>query len=331
MLTSDEEVSNRWKEHFSTILNRPPPNETAEVCLDNIDTLEVDCNPIRASEIVDALKELKANKSPGIDEITAELLKADANMTARHLTPLFRNIWDTEEVPADWKRGIIVKLPKKGDLTQCGNWRGLTLMSILGKVFSKTILNRLRMEVDKKLRKEQAGFRKGRGTTEQIFILRNIIEQSIEWNNGLYCIFVDFEKAFDSVNRTVLWNILKSYGIPEKFINLIKAFYDNCEAAVRHNGKLSEWFEILSGLKQGCVLSGFLFLLVIDWVMRKTLEGGRYGIRWTITEQLDDLDYANDISLLSEAWKAAQEKLNAMNKYSLQAGFEINTKKTESI
>ena len=120
----------------------------------------------------------------------------------------------------------------------------MVILSIFCKI--QTLSNseglKLLTVYSEKLRKEQAGFRKGRGTTEQIFILRNIIEQSIEWNNGLYCIFVDYEKAFDSVNRAVLWNILRSYGIPEKFINLIKAFYANCEAAVQHNGKLSEWF-----------------------------------------------------------------------------------------
>ena len=122
---------------------------------------------------------------------------------------------------------------------------------------------------------------------------------------------------------------MKAYGIPDKYINLIKAFYRNCKASVLHNGNQSEWFEILSGLKQGCVLSGFLFLLVIDWIMRKTLEGGKYGIRWHLGEHLEDLDYADDPALLAEVWRLCQEKLNRLNKYSLQTGLKINIKKTE--
>ena len=105
-------------------------------------------------------------------------------------------VWEQEQIPEDWQ-GLIVKLPKKGDLTECNNWRGVTLMVVAEKVLDRIIITRIRDGIDDKLRQEQAGFRKGRGTTEQIFILRNIIEQCIEWNANLYVCFVDFEKAFD--------------------------------------------------------------------------------------------------------------------------------------
>jgi len=105
-------------------------------------------------------------------------------------------------------------------LTVCDNYRGITLLSVPSKVFTRTIINRLYDEVNKQLRQEQA-----RGTTEQIFILRNIIEQSIEWQSSLYVNFVDFEKAFDSVHQDSLWKIMKTYGIPEKFIRIIRLLY----------------------------------------------------------------------------------------------------------
>ena len=94
-----------------------------------------------------------------------------------------------------------MKLPKKGDLTVCGNWRGLTLMSVPAKCLGRSMIRRIRDEVDKMLRREQAGFRPKHGTEEQIFILRNIIEQSLEWNTTLYLVFIDYEKAFDSIDR----------------------------------------------------------------------------------------------------------------------------------
>ena len=99
---------------------------------------------------------------------------------------------------------IIVKLPKKGNLSDCNNWRGITL------------LNRVQNAVDQTLREEQAGFRKGRSCTEQIFALRNIIEQSLEHQKNLVINFIDFKKAFDSVHRPSLWKILKHYGIPAR-------------------------------------------------------------------------------------------------------------------
>ena len=133
------------------------------------------------------------------------------------------------------------------------------------------------------LRNEQAGYRQGRNTTEQIFVLRNIIEQVIERNSNLYICFVDFEKAFDSVHRETLWKLLKIYGIPDKLVNMIKAMYRNSKCAVIDGIETSQWFDVKSGVKQGCVMSGLLFLKVMDWIMTKTLENDNNGIRWNFT------------------------------------------------
>ena len=161
---------------------------------------------------------------------------------------------------------------KKGDTTQCDNYKGISLLSVPSKIFTRTVINRLYDGVNKRLRQEQAGFRKGRNTTEQIFTLRNIIEQSIEWQASLYVNFVDFEKAFDSVHQESLWKIMQAYEIPQKIITMIRLLYEDAECAVLDEGKESLWFKVKTGVKQGCVLvlSGFLFLLVIDWIMNKT-------------------------------------------------------------
>ena len=118
-----------------------------------------------------------------------------------HLHKLLNLIWTTEEIPTDWKKGLLVKLPKSGDLSQCGKWRGITLLSIPSKVLTRVILERMKDAIDKELRDEQAGFRKERSCTDQIATLRVIVEQTIEWQSSLYVCFVDFEKAFDSVDR----------------------------------------------------------------------------------------------------------------------------------
>ena len=112
--------------------------------------------------------------------------------------------------------------------------------------------------MDNKLRNEQAGYRQCRNTTEQIFVLRNIIEQMIEWNSNSYICFVDFEKASDGVHRETLWKLLKSYEIPDKLVNMIKAIYRNSKGAVIDGTETSQWFDVKSGVKQGCVMSGLL-------------------------------------------------------------------------
>ena len=112
------------------------------------------------------------------------------------------NILGTRE-SAKNVEALIIKIPKKGDLTECGNWRGITLDSVPSKVFGRVLIDRIRDGVNSKLRGEQAGFRSGRGTVEQIFIFRNIIEQVVKWQATLYITFADFEKAFDSVHRAM--------------------------------------------------------------------------------------------------------------------------------
>ena len=213
------------------------------------------------------------------DEITAELLKADMNTTEKWLVKLFRTFWEQEKVPKTWKHGLIVNVPKKGELTECGNWRGITLTSFPSKVFGRVLIERIRDGVNSKLRDEQACFGSGRGTVEHIFILRNIIEQVVEWQATLYITFVDFEKAFDSVHQESLWKSMESYGIPCKIIHMVQMLYEDSECAVLDEGEETEWFNVKTGVKQGDVMSGFIFLILVDWIMGNTTEGNKTGIR----------------------------------------------------
>lgn len=247
------------------------------------------------------------------------------------LYSLFGRIWEEEKTPTEWAEGHIVKLPKKGDLRKCNNYRGITLLSVPSKVFNRVILNRLQEIVDKKLRDQQAGFMKDRSCTDHIATLRIIIEQSIEWNTSLYMNFIDFEKAFDSLDRTTLWQLMEYYGIPTKIINLIKNSYDGTVCKVMHAGQLSQSFEVKTGVKQGCLLSPFLFLLAIDWTMRETTEGKRNGIQWTMWEQLDDLEFADDIVLLSHTQTQMQEKTDRLSQTAIKLGLTPNTTKTQVI
>ena len=130
-----------------------------------------------------------------------------------------------------------MKLPKKEDMQECKNYTGIMLLSVPRKVLNRVILDRLKTGVDAKLRDHQAGFRKDRSCTDQIAILRIIVEQSCDWNSSLCIHFVDYDKASDSLDRDTLWKLLQHYGIPDKLLS---------------------------------VISPFLFLLAIDWIMKKT-------------------------------------------------------------
>ena len=184
------------------------------------------------------------------------------------LHALFRKIWEEDQVPTEWKEGYLIKLPKKGDLSSWSNYRGITLLSIPGKVFNRVLLNRMKDVVYPHLRDQQAGFRKGRSSTDQIASLRIILEQSLEWNFSLYINFVDYEKAFDSVDRKSLWRLLRLYEVPEKITNIIRNSYEGMTCRVIHGNQVTDAFQVKTGVRQGCLLSPFLFLLTIDWVMK---------------------------------------------------------------
>ena len=147
-------------------------------------------------------------------------------MSEEVLLGFCNRIGNEEKVPEEYKKGLLIKLPKKGDLSHCRNWRGIMLLNMASKVFCRVILERVKTALDKKLRDEQAGFRAGRSCTDQITTLRIIVEQSIEWQSSLYINFIDFEKAFDSVSREVLWLLLRHYGIPVKIVTIIRALYE---------------------------------------------------------------------------------------------------------
>ena len=330
LLTAKTEVLERWKQHFEEILNKDQPQYPV-IIPDNegLETLNVNLETFSSAEIRKALKQMKNGKAPGMDNISVELLKTDPEISVKQMKDLFETIWNSETVPQDWKKGIIIKIPKKGDTAVCGNYRGINLLSVPSKVFTRIILNRLYDEVNRRLRNEQAGFRKGRNTTEQIFILRNIIEQSIEWQSSVYVNFIDFEKAFDSVHQDSLWQILRFYGIPNKIVKIIRSLYEDAECSVIDGGSQSAWFKVKTGVRQGCNLSGFLFLLVIDWIMRQVTEDKSRGIRWKITTKLEDLDFADDIALISSTFQHMQEKTDRIHEIAKRTGLKINQSKTK--
>nr|KAG5696904.1 hypothetical protein BaRGS_015868 [Batillaria attramentaria] len=193
----------------------------------------------------------------------------------------------------------------------------------------KILLERMREAVDPMLRDQQAGFRRNRSCADQIASLRIIVEQSLEWNSPLYINFIDYEKAFDSVDREALWKLLRHYGVPGKIISLIQCTYQDMSCRIAHAGQLSESFEVKTGVRQGCLLSPFLFLLVIDWIMKTTTAGRKNGIQWTLWTQLDDLDFADDLALLSYSHSQMQDKTTRLEATSAGTGLKINRKKTE--
>ena len=330
-LASKVEQEKRWIEHFSNVLNQEPPQRPLVLTEEDhfIEQPNFDDGIILVEEVQSAIKHLKNNKAPGLDNIHAEFLKHGGEELVKKLTVICNTIWENEIVPDDWQKGSIIKLPKKGDLSICDNWRGITLLSVPGKILNYILLTRLKNSLDSLLRENQAGFRNGRSCSEQIFTTRQLIEQSIEWQSNLVLNFIDFKKAFDSVHRESLWKILELYGIPQKFKNIIKAQYVGCKCCIKTEEGYSEFFDIRSGVRQGCILSPFLFIILVDFMMRKATKDDTHGIKWSTHSKLSDLDFADDIALIDTSIPSMQELTNNVISVGNQIGLRINVDKTE--
>ena len=145
----------------------------------------------------------------------------------------------------------------------------------------------------------------------------------------LYINYIDFEKAFDSIHHPSLRRILKAYGFPDKVVNILKDMYAGNQCCVRHDGQQSEWFKVKTGVRQGCVISPSLFLVVIDWVMRKATGDKPRGLSWGLTTRLEDCDFADAIVLLSHTHKDMQQKTTRVDEVARGVGLKISLQKTK--
>ena len=210
-------------------------------------------------------------------------------------------------------------------------------MPIASKIYNKLILNRIVPFLDPLLRKNQNGFRKGRGTLSQILSIRRILEEMRKLDKEVILCFVDFKKAFDSINREKMFEILKLYGIPDKIILAIRALYTSTKAKVVSPDGDTEMFDIHAGVLQGDTLAPFLFILVLDYVLRISVDSlNNKGIQLTAQQSkrnpatfLTDLDFADDLALVSETIQFAENLLHSLETAASQVGLFCNEGKTE--
>ena len=256
ILTDPGDVKNRWKNYFDMLYN--DPNEVDEEILEELHTVsnEEPVPTIDEDEVQAAISRMKRRKAPGADNITVEEIDMATKSTGlKVMHRLFKLVWDTEELPAQWKKAIIIPLHKKKDKLDCSNYRGISLLCQSSKIFSSIILHRIKARTEEILSEAQAGFRRDRSTIDQIFTLRQIAEKYEEFGKDLYVCYVDFRKAFDSVWRKGLWKVMRHFGYPEKVVRILENAYKDTFSAVRVDGELSDWFNTVVGVLQGCVLS----------------------------------------------------------------------------
>ena len=175
----------------------------------------------------------------------------------------------------------------------------------------------------------QAGFRKGRGTRDQITNICWIIERAREFQKNIYFSFIDYAKAFDCVDQNKLWKILKEMGIPDHLTWLLRNLYTGQEATVRTGHGTADWFQIGKGVRQGCVLSPCLFNLYVEYIMRNAgLEEAQAGIK-VAARNINNLRYADDTTLMAESEEELKSLLMKVKEESEKLGLKLNIQKTK--
>ena len=350
VLTAKDETLNRFAQHFDQLLNVPGTvdQEALSSLTDMPPDVSLDDLP-SFDELLDAIAATKEKKAPGECGIPAEVWKHGGLKLKERLHDLIVYIWRYEQMPQNWKNANIVPIFKKGSRKLCGNYRGISLLSIAGKIMARIILNRIIEKITPNILPEtQCGFRNSRSTIDMVFSLRQIQEKCTEQNMEMYAVFIDFTKAFDTVSREGLWSVLKKFGFTEKVINLIKALHVGMQAKVVQGRDTSKEFGVTNGVKQGCVLAPTLFSLYLTAMLEVAFKDVHEGIyiqtrpgadlfnvtqfkskTRTTKHLVREMLFADDSALVAHSAADMQVLVDHFAKAAAQFSLKINIKKTE--
>ena len=268
-----------------------------------------------------------------MDGIKAEFILDAADLLLTPLVMTFNPVLQ-RGVPASWCVGVVHPIFKAGDRDDPGNYRGITVVVILAKLYAMVLESRATAwaEDGRCRAKGQAGFRKDFRTTDQLFIIRTILQQAKHSKRKLYCCFVDFKKAFDLVPRESLWQVLERRGMLGRVLSSLQSMYKQDEACVLTSEGPTEMFECNIGVKQGCPASPLLFSLYLD-ELETLLEDASENIDCPRLAQLliAILMFADDIALFSYFPRGLQHQLNILQEFCTARGLKVNVLKTKTM
>ena len=269
------------------------------------------------------------NKASGGDGIPVELFQILNDEAVKVLHSICQQIWKTEQRPQDWKSSVFIPIPKKDNAKQCSNYCTVAVISHASKVMLKILQVRLQY-MNGECPDILPGFRKGRGTRDEIANTHWITEKAREFQKNTYFCFIDYTKAFDHVDQSKLWKILKEMRIQNHLTSLFGNLYAGQEATVRTRHGTTDWFQIRKGVCQGCILSPCLFYLCAEYIMCNAgLDEAQAGIK-IAGRNINNLRYADDTTLTAES-EELKSLLMKVKEESEKVGLKLSIQKTEII
>ena len=290
---------------------------------------------ISKEEVKMAVGELKTGKAAGLDGCAVEAVKNGGASLIEWLVRLLNVCFLAGCVPLDWRSACIVPLYKgKGDKFVCSNFRGISLLSVVGKLYGRVLIRRVREGTEGVIREEQGGFQKGKGCVDQIFAVRQICEKFVEKGREVFWAFMDLEKAYDRIDRDGMWHMLSLYGVGGKLLKGVKSFYVDSRACVRVGSGVSDWFPVKVGLRQGCVMSPWLFNVYMDGVVREVSRGVlRRGVRMLNDEVgdwcINQLLFADDTALVAESEEDLKRLVQEFGRVCKRRKLKVNVGKSK--
>ena len=303
------------------------------------DSQDIDRNPnnwlgraFSMKEVKEFAKALLNNKACGHDRIPNEFVKNAPDHHFLLLSVLFNKMKEDNVFPVGWNRGRITLIHKRGLRVLLSNYRPITVLISLAGLYSKVLNGRLTNVVERHhlLGEVQGGFRKGRGAADSNFILHTIFWKARAQNESVHLGFLDVSKAYDSVNRELLWKKLASVGISGKFLDMLRTMYtgDSVDSVV--NGVTSRSVFLKRGLRQSCSLSPMLFNLYISDIghdLANTGEGFLLGNKLTVSGLL----FADDIVVVAKTAAGLKKLLNLVNRHCEQLKLLVSEEKSQVV
>jgi len=290
---------------------------------------------ITIEELKNIIGKSKRNKATGIDRTPMELYKELDEKNLLMVLKLINKWWNEEQIPEHILLAEIILIFKKGDNTKITNYRPIALLNTLYKIFASLLKSRLARTLDKHLQETQFGFRRKKGTADALHCIRRAIEFGEKTNNPAYFVLLDWEKAFDKVTHEALFNALDRMGTPDKFQNLIKQLYKNTNFRIQHEDTTSDWHKQDTGIRQGCPLSPYLFLIVMTVLfhdiknnadLQEELKTHRIP-----SAEFDEILYADDTILVSTHVPTLNTYIKFIELEGKKIGMKLNPKKTEAL